>query len=196
MKKSFYHSLCLVAVLVLTGGIWETSAQEKAHTQESPSLYKRLGGYDALAAVTDDFVGRLVSDKQLTRFFNGVSTDSRKRIRQLVLDQLCAATGGPCLYIGRSMRASHEGLGITPWAERARAELRASGETVRRRTIDSIDRLTPQELQIADLAGHGASNPDIAAQLFLSRRTVEYHLRKVYVKLGISSRMELTELRK
>jgi hemoglobin len=113
MKRSFYHSLCLVAVLVLTGGIWETSAQEKAHTQESSSLYKRLGGYDALAAVTDDFVGRLVSDKHLTRFFNGVSTDSRKRIRQLVLDQLCAATGGPCIYIGRSMRASHEGLGIT-----------------------------------------------------------------------------------
>jgi hemoglobin len=113
MKKSFYRSLSLVALLLLFGGIWETRAQEKAHPQESETLYKRLGGYDALAAVTDDFVGRLVGDKQLTRFFNGVSTDSRKRIRQLVLDQLCAATGGPCIYIGRSMRASHEGLGIT-----------------------------------------------------------------------------------
>ena len=113
MKKSFYHYACLVAVLVLVGNVCEASAQEKAHPQESQSLYKRLGGYDALAAVTDDFVGRLVGDKQLTRFFNGVSTDSRKRIRQLVLDQLCAATGGPCIYIGRSMRASHEGLGIT-----------------------------------------------------------------------------------
>jgi hemoglobin len=97
----------------LVGSVWETRAQEKAHPQETPSLYKRLGGYDALAAVTDDFVGRLVSDKQLTRFFNGVSNDSRKRIRQLVLDQLCAATGGPCIYIGRSMRTTHEGLGIT-----------------------------------------------------------------------------------
>lgn len=114
MKKSFHRCLGLMVVLLLlVGCCWEASAQEKAHPQESPSLYKRLGGYDALAAVTDDFVGRLVGDKQLGRFFNGVSTDSRKRIRQLVLDQLCAATGGPCLYIGRSMRASHEGLGIT-----------------------------------------------------------------------------------
>jgi len=77
------------------------------------SLYQRLGGYDAIAAVTDDFVGRLVSDKQLARFFTGASTDSKKRIRQLVVDQLCEATGGPCLYVGRSMKASHEGLGIT-----------------------------------------------------------------------------------
>ena len=113
MRKSFYLPSGLVVLLLLVGGVWETRAQEKAHPQETPSLYKRLGGYDALAAVTDDFVGRLVSDKQLTRFFNGVSNDSRKRIRQLVLDQLCAATGGPCIYIGRSMRTTHEGLGIT-----------------------------------------------------------------------------------
>ncbi len=77
------------------------------------SLYKRLGGYDAIAAVTDDFIGRLIADKQLSRFFTGASTDSKKRIRQLVVDQLCAATGGPCVYIGRSMKAAHEGLGIT-----------------------------------------------------------------------------------
>ncbi|HEX8922126.1 MAG TPA: group 1 truncated hemoglobin [Pyrinomonadaceae bacterium] len=103
-----------MVLLFLVGGAGQASAQTSAHGQESQaSLYKRLGGYDALAAVTDEFVGRLVSDKQLTRFFNGVSTDSRKRIRQLVLDQLCAATGGPCIYIGRSMRTTHEGLGIT-----------------------------------------------------------------------------------
>ncbi len=77
------------------------------------SLYKRLGGYDAIAAVTDDFIGRLVADRQLSRFFTGASTDSKKRIRQLVVDQLCAASGGPCVYIGRTMKASHEGLGIT-----------------------------------------------------------------------------------
>ncbi len=77
------------------------------------SLYRRLGGYDAIAAVTDDFIGRLVADRQLSRFFTGASTDSKKRIRQLVVDQLCAASGGPCVYIGRTMKASHEGLGIT-----------------------------------------------------------------------------------
>lgn len=83
---------------------------EDAATQ---SLYRRLGGYDALAAVTDDFLGRLIADRQLRRFFGGVSADSQKRIRQLVVDQLCAATGGPCFYTGRSMKASHQGLGIT-----------------------------------------------------------------------------------
>jgi hemoglobin len=77
------------------------------------SLYKRLGGYDALAAITDEVLLRVMSDKQLSRFFGGVSVNSKRRIRQLVVDQLCAATGGPCIYIGRSMRAAHEGLGIT-----------------------------------------------------------------------------------
>jgi len=77
------------------------------------SLYKRLGGYDALAAVVDDFIGRLATDKQLGRFFDGHSTESLRRIRQLVVDQLCAAAGGPCYYTGRTMKASHEGLGIT-----------------------------------------------------------------------------------
>jgi hemoglobin len=77
------------------------------------SLYKRLGGYDALAAVTDDFIGRLATDKKLGRFFVGASDNSKMRIRQLVLDQLCAATGGPCVYIGRDMKTVHKGLGVT-----------------------------------------------------------------------------------
>ena len=76
-------------------------------------LYKRLGGYDALGAVTDDFVKRLATDPQLGKFFAGHSTDSLKRIRQLVVDQLCEATGGPCYYIGRTMKAAHSGMGIT-----------------------------------------------------------------------------------
>lgn len=112
MKKNFYRSLGLVVLLLSVGYGWEARAQSLAH-QDSQSLYKRLGGYDALATVTDDFIQGLATDKQLSRFFIGVSNDSKKRIRQLVLDQLCAATGGPCIYIGRSMRASHEGLGIT-----------------------------------------------------------------------------------
>jgi hemoglobin len=77
------------------------------------SLYDRLGGYNAVAAVVDDFVGRLVTDKQLERFFAGHSTDSKKRIRQHIVDQLCAAAGGPCLYTGRTMKDSHTGLGIS-----------------------------------------------------------------------------------
>lgn len=77
------------------------------------SLYKRLGGYDAIAAVTDDFIGRLASDKSLQRFFAGHSKDSLGRIRQLIVDQLCAATGGPCVYIGRDMKTAHQGMGIS-----------------------------------------------------------------------------------
>lgn len=77
------------------------------------SLYQRLGGYDALAAVTDEFIGRLTTDEKLKRFFVVFSTDSKMRIRQLVLDQVCKATGGPCYYFGRDMKTSHAGAGVT-----------------------------------------------------------------------------------
>ena len=88
-------------------------AADTAGAADQSSLYKRLGGYDALAAVTDDFIGRLATDPQLKRFFVGHSTDSVHRIRQSVLDQLCAATGGPCYYTGRDMKTAHTGLHIT-----------------------------------------------------------------------------------
>ena len=80
---------------------------------QAPTLYKRLGGYDAIAAVTDDFIGRLATDAQLGKFFAGHSNDSKQRIRQHVVDFLCAATGGPCVYKGRDMKTSHAGLGIS-----------------------------------------------------------------------------------
>jgi DNA-binding NarL/FixJ family response regulator len=91
----------------------------------------------------------------------------------------------------RSAIAGFEHFHAEPWAERARAELRATGETVRRRDPSTLDELTPQELQIALLVGEGQTNKEVAAQLFLSPRTVEYHLRKVFAKLGIGSRAEL-----
>jgi DNA-binding CsgD family transcriptional regulator len=77
------------------------------------------------------------------------------------------------------------------FAERARHELLATGETVRKRSVDTQDQLTPQELQIARLASEGRSNAEIGGQLFLSPRTVEWHLRKVFDKLEIRSRREL-----
>jgi DNA-binding CsgD family transcriptional regulator len=91
----------------------------------------------------------------------------------------------------RAALDAFESLGAEPWAERARVELRATGETARKRDASTIDELTPQELQIARLVGEGHSNKEVAAQLFLSPRTVEYHLRKVFAKLGIASRAEL-----
>ena len=76
-------------------------------------LYERLGGYDAIAAVVDDFIGRLVSDPQLGRFFIGHGTNSKNRMRQLIVELICEATGGPAIYIGRDMKTTHTGLGIT-----------------------------------------------------------------------------------
>jgi len=83
------------------------------------------------------------------------------------------------------------GLGMRLFAERAEAELRATGETARKRDPSTLDDLTPQELQIAGLVAEGLTNKEIAAQLFLSPRTIDYHLRKVFSKLGIASRTEL-----
>jgi len=92
------------------------------------------------------------------------------------------------------LRAAHEqftSIGMEAFAERAHRELVATGETARKRTVETRDDLTPQERQIAQLARDGLSNPEIGARLFLSRRTVEWHLRKVFGKLGIRSRHEL-----
>jgi DNA-binding NarL/FixJ family response regulator len=85
-------------------------------------------------------------------------------------------------------------VGAPPWEERAEAELRATGETARRRDPSTLDQLTPQELQIAGLVASGMTNRQIAAQLYLSPRTIDYHLRKVFSKLGLSSRTELVRM--
>jgi ATP/maltotriose-dependent transcriptional regulator MalT len=92
------------------------------------------------------------------------------------------------------LRTAHDMLatmGIEAFAERARRELLATGETVRKRTVETRDELTAQERQIARFARDGLSNPEIGTRLFISPRTVQYHLRKIFTKLDISSRNQL-----
>ena len=93
----------------------------------------------------------------------------------------------------RDALETFERLGAVPWAERARVELRASGETARRRAPDAAGALTPQERQIARFVAAGATNKEIAAQLFVSPRTVDHHLRNVFTKLGITGRGQLRD---
>lgn len=80
---------------------------------EQPSLSTRLGGHDAIAAVTDDFLARIAGDASLGRFFAGHGENSQARLRQLVVELVCAVTGGPCVYVGRDMKTAHAGLGIS-----------------------------------------------------------------------------------
>jgi DNA-binding CsgD family transcriptional regulator len=92
----------------------------------------------------------------------------------------------------RTAHSKFEAMGMRAFAERAGRELRATGETVRKRTIAARDaELTAQEAQIARLARDGLSNPEIGTRLFISAHTVQYHLRKVFTKLGITSRSQL-----
>ena len=110
-KRSLLGLLALV--FVAAPAFSQTNSAAKAAPAAGPSLYTRLGGYDAIAAVSDDFIARLAADKQLARFLVGMSDNSKGHLRQLLVDQLCQATGGPCLYIGRDMKTAHKGLGIT-----------------------------------------------------------------------------------
>ena len=94
----------------------------------------------------------------------------------------------------RSAHETFERLGAKPWAEQAGKELLATGERARKRDVSTTDQLTPQELQIARFVADGETNRGIATLMFLSPRTVDYHLRKIFMKLGLSSRAELIRM--
>ena len=100
----------LSALLVAAAVTATTYAQAQ---KPAGTLYKRIGGYDAIAAVVDDFVPRLATDPQLAKYFAGAGHDTKMHIRQLAVDFICYATGGPCVYIGRPMKTAHAGLGIS-----------------------------------------------------------------------------------
>lgn len=103
MKRALISGLLLAGML---------SAPVYAQSMEK-SLYQRLGGYDAIAAVVNELAVRLVTDEKLGVYFKGLSNDSKKKLIAHLTDFVCSATGGPCIYTGRDMKTSHEGLGIT-----------------------------------------------------------------------------------
>ena len=146
--RTFITALGILALAAgLSLGEARNAGAEGSSAPAPPSLYKRLGGYDAIAAVTDDFIGRLLKDATLSRFFAGASDDSKGRIRQHVVDQLCAATGGPCYYIGRDMKTVHKGLGI------AEADWTASVGHL----IASLDKFKVPQKEKDELLGIAAS---------------------------------------
>src|SRR5262245_13827540 len=107
MKKIRFLAVAFVAVLL------PQLVSAQMAKSSGPSLYQRIGGYDAVTAVADDFLGRLITEPKLAKFFGGVSDDSKVRLRQHVVEFVCLATGGPCAYTGRDMRTAHKGLGIS-----------------------------------------------------------------------------------
>jgi ATP/maltotriose-dependent transcriptional regulator MalT len=181
-------------------------AARTGRTDLATAALDRLGA-KARATRTDWALGiearsrALLSERASAEDLFGVAIDhlSQTRVRaELARTQLLYGEwlrrGNRRVDARAQLRTAYDeftSIGMAAFAERARRELLATGETVRKRTVETRDDLTPQERQIAGLAVDGLSNPEIGARLFLSRRTVEWHLRHVFLKLGIRSRREL-----
>jgi hemoglobin len=110
MTRRWNCAICLLLLVLPAGAV---CAQER----QDATLYERLGRYDGIARIADDYLKGVRADPQLARFI-GRSSDSLARARQLLKEQWCALTGGPCVYVGRDMKTAHGGLGITEadWA--------------------------------------------------------------------------------
>lgn len=145
-----------VLTIVLEGILLpNVMAEPPQAAAKAPSLYTQLGGYDALAAVTDDFITRLVTDPSLAKFFTGLNDTSKQRVRQHVIDFLCNATGGPCLYLGQDMKTAHKGLHITE----------AEWNTSAQHLVETLNKFkVPQEQQTAVMGAISALKGDIVGQ--------------------------------
>jgi DNA-binding CsgD family transcriptional regulator len=178
------------------GGMTETAAR----------AYRRLTAMTGLAR-TDWALGLAARSRALLSDGEEAESSYREAIDRLGGTRLRVELARAHLLYGEwlrreqrrtdarvQLRTAHEmldAMGLAAFAERSRRELAATGETVRQRTVDAVPALTAQEAYIARLARDGRTNPEIGAQLFLSVRTVEWHLRKVFTKLSIGSRREL-----
>jgi hemoglobin len=130
-------------------------ATEPTTPVTAESLYARLGGYDAICAASDDLLGRLQADPQLAGYWKGASLDNRRRARQLIVDYLTEAAGGPAFYTGRDMKTAHAGMGISgsDWAvflDHTQAMLAAFdvGERERGEVLGFLDTLKGEIVEI------------------------------------------------
>jgi DNA-binding CsgD family transcriptional regulator len=191
------HGLCLIEVV-------EAASRSGADTDAARAL-RRLEA-QALDAGTDWALGAL-AQARATAGQDETEGHHREAVERLGRTRMTAHLARAHLGYGEWLRREQrrvdareqlriayellDAMGAAAFAERARRELMATGEKVRRRSVETAGTLTSQEAQIARLAAEGATNPEIGTRLFISPRTVEYHLSKVFTKLGLSSRREL-----
>jgi hemoglobin len=154
MTRKFY-TVVLISFAMMSSFVPGALAAPPQAAAKAPSLYTQLGGYDALAAVTDDFINALATDPQLGKFFVGLNDTSKQRVRQHVIDFLCNATGGPCLYLGQDMKTAHKGLHITE----------AEWNTSAQHLVDTLNKFkVPQAQQTAVMGAISALKGDIVGQ--------------------------------
>jgi DNA-binding CsgD family transcriptional regulator len=168
---------------------------------------RRLLGERARVSGTDWAMGLLARSEALLATDEAAEDLYLEAIERLGRSRIAADTARAHLLYGEwlrrrrrrleareQLRTAHDlfsGFGMEAFAERARVELEATGEHARRRSVDTLGQLTPQETEISRLVAEGHTNREIAAQMFISPSTVEYHLRKVFRKLGVKSRTQL-----
>jgi DNA-binding CsgD family transcriptional regulator len=186
-------------VELVEAGVRAGSLDEAATALEHLSERTRASGTDWALGVEARCRGLLNDDEAAYRESTERLAQSRAAL-ELARSQLCY--GEWLRRVNRRsdarepLRAAHESfgrIGAAAFAERARRELLATGEKVRKRTGNAVEALTPQEVHVAMMARDGHSNPEIGARLFISPRTAEYHLHKVFRKLGIAGRRELRD---
>jgi hemoglobin len=154
MTRKIYTAV-LLSFAIMGDFVPSVLAEPPQAATKATSLYTQLGGYDALAAVTDDFITSLATDPTLAKFFTGLNDESKKRVRQHVIDFLCNATGGPCLYLGQDMKTAHKGLHITD------AEWNVSAQHL----VDTLNKFkVPKAQQDAVMGAIGALKGDIVGQ--------------------------------
>jgi len=145
-------AIAVPAMLALTMLAALLSGPANGQTSKQKSLYERLGGYEAISAVVNDFAGKLFTDRQVGAFFKGMGTDTRKSFIQKNINLVCNVTGGPCKIISRPAKTVHGGLGITE----------ADFNVVVNHLVDTLDKFkVPAREKRELLSIVGSLKPDI-----------------------------------